>query len=249
MTTTWSKASTASPTRSHRGTATDDQVRDELYSLPLEEFTAARNELAKRLEGSDARDVKALKKPSLAAWTVNQLARRHNDELSRLFDLRDELGSGDASTVRSATQDRKRLISQLTDHARSILTEAGHPAGASTLEGVSKTLLAGGTDQERDAILAGRLTRELAPSGFEGAFGVAPAEDAVEEEPEVDSRSARRAEELSKKADDAEAEATRVEREAEAAQKTAGKLAQQAATARRKATEARHRADEALDAL
>jgi hypothetical protein len=249
VTTTWSKASIASPTRSHRGTATDDRVADELYSLPLEEFTAARNELAKQLEGSDAREVKSLKKPSLAAWTVNQLARRHPDELSRLFDLRDELGSGNASSMRAATADRKRLISLLTDHARSILTEAGHPAGAATLEGVSKTLLAGGTDEERDAILAGRLTRELAPSGFEGAFGIAPTDEVVEVEPEVDSRSARRAEELSKKATDAEAEATRTEREAEAAQKTADKLAQQAATARRKATEARHRADEALDAL
>ena len=53
---------------------------DELFDLPLDEFTAARNDLAKRLkrDGDEdaAEQVRSLPKPSIAAWAVNQLARR-----------------------------------------------------------------------------------------------------------------------------------------------------------------------------
>src|SRR5437762_1838239 len=46
------------------------ETTDPLYQLPLDEFTAARNALAK--ETGDA-SIKKLEKPSLAAWAVNQL--------------------------------------------------------------------------------------------------------------------------------------------------------------------------------
>ena len=52
-------------------TASPDDL-DGLYQVPLSDFTAARNELAKRL-GREGVSVKALPKPNLAAWTVNQL--------------------------------------------------------------------------------------------------------------------------------------------------------------------------------
>jgi hypothetical protein len=45
---------------------------DQLYQLPLEEFTSARNALAKDA-GADAARVRALTKPPIAAWAVNQL--------------------------------------------------------------------------------------------------------------------------------------------------------------------------------
>ena len=47
-----------------------DDLIDQLYQLPLKEFTAARNALAK--SGADA-SIKKLEKPTLAAWAVNQL--------------------------------------------------------------------------------------------------------------------------------------------------------------------------------
>jgi hypothetical protein len=223
-----------------------DEGVDELYSLPIDEFTAARNELSKQLKDADAaRAVKALKKPTVAAWAVNQLARKHPDDLGRLMELRSpEAASGD---LRAGAEERRRLIARLTDSARSILVEGGHSASATTLEGVSKTLLAGGTEAERALILAGRLSKELAPAGFEGVFGMELPADGPERE--VEPRAARRAEELAAKATDAEAEAKRAERAAEDLQKAADKAAQQAATARRKATEARTRADDALDSL
>src|SRR5919201_6293703 len=65
-----------------------EQELDELYGLPLDEFTAARNELSKRLkrEGDErAEDVRRLAKPTVAVWTINQLARREPLAVRRLL--------------------------------------------------------------------------------------------------------------------------------------------------------------------
>ena len=50
-----------------------DSRIDELYKLPLDEFTKARNALAKTLSGTDKASVASLAKPSVAMWAVNQL--------------------------------------------------------------------------------------------------------------------------------------------------------------------------------
>ena len=55
---------------------------DALYQLPLDQFTSARDDLAKRLradgQAEQAEQVKALRKPPVAVWLVNRLVR--NDE-------------------------------------------------------------------------------------------------------------------------------------------------------------------------
>jgi hypothetical protein len=53
-----------------------DREIDQLYSLPLSEFTAARNQLASS-RGKAGAAVKKLAKPSLAAWVVNQIYWHH----------------------------------------------------------------------------------------------------------------------------------------------------------------------------
>jgi hypothetical protein len=229
---------------------------DELYGLPLEEFTEARNRLVRKLqdrgEKESASQVRSLRKPSLAAWAVNQLARRHPDELKELMDLRDKLASANASAFRSASADQRKLVAALTDHARSILEEeSGHSASRSTIDAIGKTLLAGGTEADRDLILSGRLTRELAPSGFEGlpGLGTALPEEETEGDRGVDARSAQRAEDLSRGAEEAEREAERVQVQADAARREAEGLERSAARARARAEEARAKADDALDNL
>src|SRR5256885_1710261 len=56
------------------------EVADELYGLPLRDFTKARDDHARRLRKEGRREVadavKALRKPTLPAWALNQLARR-----------------------------------------------------------------------------------------------------------------------------------------------------------------------------
>ena len=63
---------------------TRDEALDELYGAALDEFTAERKRLAKKLDGDDAKDIGALRKPNVAAWVLNQLARRERDTLSRV---------------------------------------------------------------------------------------------------------------------------------------------------------------------
>jgi hypothetical protein len=68
---------------------------ERLYALPLDEFTRERDELAKRLRADGDRDaaaaVKALKKPSVAAWAVNQVRRDRPEDMRRLLDVTEEL--------------------------------------------------------------------------------------------------------------------------------------------------------------
>ena len=77
------------PSKLHASLATLEREIDRLYGVPLDEFTARRNELAKRLkkEGEDdaAQEVTALVKPSVPAWTINQLARRQKKEVQALL--------------------------------------------------------------------------------------------------------------------------------------------------------------------
>ena len=64
-----------------------DEELDRLYGLPLEEFTAARDDLSKRVRAAGLRDqadeIKALRKPPVSAWAVNQLARASTATTSR----------------------------------------------------------------------------------------------------------------------------------------------------------------------
>jgi hypothetical protein len=139
---------------------------DELYGLPLEEFTAARDALAKRLRGEKRRDdadaVKALKRPSVAAGAINRAVREHgaDDLLAAGEELRTAHealleGSGDAAAVRAATERERAAVREF---ARLAL---GDDASAATEEKVRETLHAASVDDDvRELLAAGRLERE-----------------------------------------------------------------------------------------
>ncbi|MDQ5822178.1 MAG: hypothetical protein M3540_12125, partial [Actinomycetota bacterium] len=77
-----------------------DAELDRLYGLPLDEFTKARNDLSARLKKAGATDaaaeVKALPKPSVPAWAVNQLARTRQREVRALLVAAERSRSGKA---------------------------------------------------------------------------------------------------------------------------------------------------------
>ena len=74
-----------------------EQASDELFGLAPEEFVAARDGLARRLkregDAETAARVKALRRPTLSAWAVNQLARARGRELEPLLDAGERLRS------------------------------------------------------------------------------------------------------------------------------------------------------------
>lgn len=219
-----------------------------LYGLPIEEFTSARNELADRLKSegneAEAKRVKALKKPSVAAWVVNHLAREEAADLEELFRLRDDIeAASSAAELRARTEERRKHLTRLVSRARKILTAGGHASAAATVEKVSQTLLAA-DETTRDEILAGTLARELvSTSSSFGAFGsfdaatVTFSEDADDRDPHL--------ERLRAEADEAEREASELEDAALSAEAAASAARDRASEAKRRALKAREKAEKA----
>jgi hypothetical protein len=165
------------------------QAAEQLYGLPPAEFTRARDERAKELRKSGDREaadaVKALRKPTVAAWALNQLAREREKELGRLLSAgeglraaqEELLAGGDRSALQKAAAAERELVAELTGAAREIVSEAGDRPGAGLDEKVSATLHAAALDEETaEELRAGRLTREReAIGGFGGlTAGSAP---------------------------------------------------------------------------
>ena len=156
----------------------DDQV-DALFSLPLAEFTAARNTLAVQLKkngrGDDAVLVKALAKPSISAWAVNQLYWNHREAFDRLIALGERFHkaqtSGKVADMRTVLDARREALTQLADLATSVLRKAGHNPAPDTIHRITTTLEGISAYASRsDGPRPGRLTHDVDPPGFE-SFG------------------------------------------------------------------------------
>lgn len=156
-----------------------DQALDDLYALPLEEFTPARNDLAARLRKAGQRDdaeaVKRLAKPSITAWALNQVARREPEAIGALLDAGAALATAqralmagrDRAGFRSATEAQRVALERLLRSAAGILQEAGHPANKATLDRLEATLRAAANGHEAGAVLRrGVLVEDLDPSSF-----------------------------------------------------------------------------------
>jgi septal ring factor EnvC (AmiA/AmiB activator) len=105
------------------------EVADRLYAEPLGDFTAARD-VAARAAAEDkplAAAVKALKKPSLAAWAVNLLVRREGDQIDQVLALGDSLRAAaesmSADDLRALTRQRRQLTSALAGTVRDLARE------------------------------------------------------------------------------------------------------------------------------
>lgn len=161
-----------------------DRAGDGLYALPLEEFVPARNELAKRLrkEGDKegAAEVAALRKPTLVAWAVDQLAQTKRREVDLLLDAgkrlvdaqQASLSKGSRTELDAAQASLRKSVGALTDAAGGIL---GSRASASTLTRVSETLRAAATGAEgRELLARGVLVEELSDTGWDIVAALTP---------------------------------------------------------------------------
>jgi hypothetical protein len=164
-------------------------VADELYALPPAEFTRARDERAKALRKEGRREeadaVKALRKPTVAAWALNQLARTRPEQLERLLaagqGLRaaqeELLAGGDRKALQRAAATEREVVAKLADSATGLAAEAGERAGPALREKIAETLHAAALDEETaEELRAGRLVREReAIGGFGAVAAGAPA--------------------------------------------------------------------------
>jgi len=157
---------------------TIDNDIDALFRLPLAEFIGARKTLAARLkqEGrTEAADrVKALPKPSISVWAVNQLYWRHRNEFERLvaagqrFRRAHTTRTAKAGELNEALDARREALNRLSDLANALLREGGHNPALETMRRIATTLEAlSAYAVLPDDQAAGRLTKDLDPPGFE----------------------------------------------------------------------------------
>jgi hypothetical protein len=173
----------------YRAAVDADEIADELYALPPEQFTAARNARAKEAKAAGnketAAQIAALRKPTVLAWLVNLLVRELPDEIGGFLDLGDALRDATATLsgpeLRQLSGQRHRLVQALVRQARELARQAGYRTTEDVARGLEETLAAALTDPAvAEQLRAGRLTSGLTATGFP-----APSPDAVRARPSL----------------------------------------------------------------
>ncbi len=150
---------------------------DELFTAPLAEFTAARNALAKSLHGDDAAQVKALKKPTVVAWAVNQVYWRARDVFNRVIETGGRVRKAQIAALEGKTVDpraaaaahRDAIAAAVNEAERLAAGEGSHPSPNALTRTFEALSLA-----PNPPAPFGRLSSELQPAGFEALAGVTP---------------------------------------------------------------------------
>jgi hypothetical protein len=246
-----------------------EDVADELYEVPPEEFTARRKQRQDEArDGGDrplAKAIGTLPKPSAAAWVCNLLVRGHRAEIEGLVELggllREAQENLAGDSLKALNRQRSQLLTALSRQASALARERGHRVSGSVEAQVEDTLRAAMADPEAgEALLSGRLTAPMSYSGM-GTTGVRPAlrlvppprpersaapsrprgADAAERRRQREEEARRREEEARR------AEEERRRRQLEEARGAAEEATAVAAETRAAAEEQRHRVDD-LDA-
>jgi len=154
-----------------------DEKIDDLYRAPLNDFTGARNALAKSLKGEEAKRVRALAKPTVVPWAVNQVywhARAAYDRLmksgERVRKAQIAALEGKSADVRGASEAHRHAIAEAVAEAERLAKPAGSKPAADAL---ARTFEALSLATERPEA-SGRLTQALQPAGFEALVGIKP---------------------------------------------------------------------------
>src|SRR4051794_17901757 len=121
-----------------------------------------------------AAEIKALGKPSTAAWVCNVLVRHHREEIENLVELggllREAQENLEGDQLRALDVQRRQLVSALTRQSRALANQLGHPVSGAVGQQVEETLRAAMSDPEAgEALLEGRLTAPMSYSGM-GTF-------------------------------------------------------------------------------
>jgi hypothetical protein len=160
-----------------------DELADALYAVPPADFVAARKDAvaAARAVGDKAvaTQLAALKKPTVAAWLVNQLVREQSDDIEAAIglgaEMRDATVAGDREALRELSTRRAQIVSRLVDRARVIADGHDQAITAETQREVEQTITAAAIDPAAaEQLRAGRLTAALTSEGFGFDQGALP---------------------------------------------------------------------------
>lgn len=153
-----------------------EDIARELYALPPQEFTAARNARVTLLRSQGGREVadevRRLRRPSAGAWVLNLLAREHADEVEPVVALgarlREAMGVLGAAELRALDQQRRELTRAVAARAADHATAAGQPVNAQVRGAVEESLRAAMVDEPAGrALLTGLLTETFTSTGLD----------------------------------------------------------------------------------
>ena len=239
-------------------------VADELYGLPLNEFTATRDERAaearKAGETELAKSLKQMRKPSTGAWIANLLVRAQPREVERLIKLGETLRSDpdlEGARIRRATKEKAEAVDKLLQHARSIAARAGLLLSQSVEQELEATLDAAFADSSSaESLREARLTTALHYSGLGFGSGATARGSTVQSQRPAGTKggpqTAKAKLELERAQSDAEraaSEAERAQRAVTSAQADLDRLRAALTVATRKATRADEKASAAQKKL
>ncbi|WP_194397383.1 transposase [Microbacterium atlanticum] len=141
-----------------------DAIARELYALPPAQFTAARNARAGLAAPALAKRIKALRKPTVPAWSVNLLAREGqlSEALELSAALREAQDDLDAAELSRLGKQRRQLVAALAKEAVGLAADAGVTLGPAAREEAEKTINAAVMDAgAAAAVLTARLVKPL----------------------------------------------------------------------------------------
>lgn len=233
-----------------------DDAIDELFGVDLDKFVAERARLVKKLkddgEKDDAALLAKLRKPTVFAWTLNQLARRERRDVDLLLDAGHRLREAQAGLLRDggdrveferAREIEGEALKRLERAAARLLGGSS----SSVLHQVSSTLRTAAVSEEgRELLATGRFTVPLESEGFGSLEGLVPARRATTPARVSAAEKQREAKAALREAKERVRELESAAREAE---QRADALEREAAKARRLAEKARAAVDETRRSL
>lgn len=164
-----------------------DRLRDEIGRLteaPADGFVAARDARVKELRADGDRELATAlggaRRPTVPAWTLDQLGHRHGDQLDELSAAADALRAAQSASTpdRDAVREATRAFTAQVRVLRALAADTLRAAGTRPdphLDEVEATLLAAATDAEVAADLrAGALLRPVPSPGFAAFASLAP---------------------------------------------------------------------------
>ncbi len=152
-----------------------EEAADALYAAPAADFIATRNELAKQLKADGdqlgSTRLKAMRKPTVAAWLTNLVSREQPDEIDDLLALGDEFREAtadlDGERLRELTPKRHKAIDGLVKAAGKLADQHGQKISADVGQKLRETLDAALVDPAAgDAVREARLSSALRHVGF-----------------------------------------------------------------------------------
>jgi hypothetical protein len=185
---------------------------DSLFTAPPTGFIEQRKRIVAALKSAGRKDeakaVEKIPRPSVAVWTVNQIARRDPEVVRRLGAITERLKTSSGAGYGAAAAELRQVLEELRGEAAAVLAAAGHEdVGPHMLQRVIANLrAAAGNTDTRATLEQGRLVRDVEEQDVVSLFGSAPGADAAGDRTPAPAR-ATKADDTKTKASAAEAKA------------------------------------------